>query len=106
AGLPLAGSLAAVTGRTYEIADVARQLLAELDRDYERLVAGDWSSLERRWQVRLGLLDPEVMAQRFGGIRQRGQRRSWSFAGLELERLGGEQLRLAPEQVRALAESS
>lgn len=102
AGLPLASSLAAMTGRTFAVADVAKLLLAELDRQYDRLLLGDLASLEKRWQQQLALLGREVIAECFDATRYRGRLMECKFAGVQLQ-CADQSIRLVPEQVRALS---
>src|SRR5262249_42898872 len=49
-GLAGATSLHAVTGRTFDIEDVARRMIEVLDREYVQLLAGDAATLEACWK--------------------------------------------------------
>jgi BirA family transcriptional regulator, biotin operon repressor / biotin---[acetyl-CoA-carboxylase] ligase len=102
AGLPQAGSLAGATGCRFDTMEVARTLLAELDREYDLLMQGELATLEACWKWRLGLLGREVIAETFDGTRYRGRLRECAFGGLEIVQADGAALRLEPEQVRAL----
>jgi hypothetical protein len=103
AGLPHAGSLAAAAGEPFDTREIARQLLEQLDREYDLLRSGERAMLEACWSWRLGLLGRDVVAEDTGGESHRGRLVRLSFDELELARPGGEVLRLAPESVRALA---
>lgn len=99
AGLPAAGSLHSLTGHTFDTADVARQLITQLDDEYDRLTRGDWAPLETRWRQRLGLLGQHVAVE---GIAHdvRGRLLDVTLTGLELDVGAGEVVRIAPEAVR------
>ncbi len=102
AGLPLAGSLSQAVERPLDTNEVARTLLAALDRNYESMVNGELAALESAWRRRLGICGFEVLAETFDGIVHRGKLRECAFAGLVLERSDASIVRLMPEQVRAL----
>jgi BirA family biotin operon repressor/biotin-[acetyl-CoA-carboxylase] ligase len=101
AGLPLATSLAIVTGQTRDNMAVARQLLGELDDQYDRLCAGDLGPLEECWKWRLGLLGKTVAAEGLKEVVQ-GRLRDVTFDTVELEAPDGSLRRLSPEAVRHL----
>jgi BirA family biotin operon repressor/biotin-[acetyl-CoA-carboxylase] ligase len=104
AGMPLATSLAIVTGQARECGEVARQLIGELDEQYERLCQGDFGTLEAFWKRRLGLVDKHVVAD-CSKETYYGRLRQVTFAGVELELPEGKLLRLSPESLRRLQES-
>jgi BirA family biotin operon repressor/biotin-[acetyl-CoA-carboxylase] ligase len=104
AGLPLAGSLAAGTGRPRQALEVARSLIRNLDRAYDLLAKGESATLEASWKLRLGLLGRYVVAEEFGGARHRGRLRDLTFAGIVLQRDDGECVNLVPESIRSLSE--
>lgn len=101
AGLPGATSLAACTGRTFEVAEMARLLIGQLDEEYQRLSEGDLATLEACWKWRLGLLGKAVLAECPDGIHS-GRLRELAWDGLELQVAGGKIMRLLPESVRHL----
>jgi BirA family biotin operon repressor/biotin-[acetyl-CoA-carboxylase] ligase len=103
ANLPLATSLGMISEQRFDTNDIAKSLLSELDRNYELLIRGDLSILESSWNQRLALLNGEVLAETFDGIKHRGSLRECAFAGLALEGDDGSIVRLMPEQVRSLA---
>jgi len=100
ADLPLAGSLAAASGRSFDMQEVARLLIESLDCEFGRLITGDLATLEAGWQSRLRLLGHNVAIEDMEGRRHRGQLLECSFAGLELQREDGVRLRFVPERVR------
>ena len=53
AGLPEAGSLAMFTGNSLDTQAVARQLIQQLDEEYEHLCQGDLAGLESCWKRRV-----------------------------------------------------
>jgi BirA family biotin operon repressor/biotin-[acetyl-CoA-carboxylase] ligase len=97
--LPLATSLAIATGQMRDSAEVARQLIIELDGQYERLCQGDVETLEARWKWRLGLvgrkLTAECAKESISGVLC-----EVSFDGVELFVAEGKIIRLRPEAVR------
>ncbi len=100
AELPDAGSLALYLGRHLDRDEAARQLIRQLDEEYDRLWHGDLATLESCWKWRLGLLGRNVAAEchdatHFGRLHEL----SWDF--VELETADG-MARLAPETVRHL----
>jgi BirA family transcriptional regulator, biotin operon repressor / biotin---[acetyl-CoA-carboxylase] ligase len=98
AGLPLAGSLASVSGHVFATDDVARTVIAHLDEEYDRLRQGDTSTLEALWKWRLGVLGRQVMVEAVDR-EYRGRVRDLTLGGLELA-VGAETVLLAPEAVR------
>jgi BirA family biotin operon repressor/biotin-[acetyl-CoA-carboxylase] ligase len=100
--LPEASSLAVAAGARFDCADVARTLIAELDREYDALCRGDLQSLETRWREGIGLLGKDVVVECHDAV-YRGRLRELAFGGLCLEVTPGETRRLLPESVRHLA---
>jgi BirA family biotin operon repressor/biotin-[acetyl-CoA-carboxylase] ligase len=100
AGLPLATSLRALGASQRDTYLVARELLAQLDEEYDRLCQGEWGTLEVRWKACLGLLGKDVMAEQAGGVR-RGRLLEVTFAAIVLDQ-GGGPLVLAPETIQHL----
>jgi BirA family transcriptional regulator, biotin operon repressor / biotin---[acetyl-CoA-carboxylase] ligase len=99
--LPQAASLACFTGCKHDRDEVARLLLRQLDEEYERLLHGDFTTLETRWKWRVGLLGEEVQVECADCIRH-GRLRELGWDGLELEQPGEALLRIPPELVRHL----
>jgi hypothetical protein len=67
AGLPDAGSLALFTSDPLETESVARQLIGQLDEEYDRLCGGDLATLESCWKWHAGLLGKEVIVEGHAG---------------------------------------
>jgi BirA family biotin operon repressor/biotin-[acetyl-CoA-carboxylase] ligase len=101
AGLTEACSLAACTGSSFEVGDVARQLIARLDAEYALLCGGDLASLETCWKLRLGLLGHPVVADCPTGTHH-GRLTDLTFEAVELDIGAGSALRLPPETVKHL----
>jgi BirA family transcriptional regulator, biotin operon repressor / biotin---[acetyl-CoA-carboxylase] ligase len=104
ADLPLATSLAIATGQVRDCRAKARQLIVELDAQFERLCQGDFGTLEACWKERLDLLGKQVVAE---GPKEmvHGRLRDLTFAGVELEIAPGQRVRLSPETVWHLEEA-
>ena len=102
AGLPLAGSLAAATGRAFDHLAVARALIERLDAEYDLLLSGERVTLEACWTWRLGLLGRDVRAECADGTAYRGRLVELTFDGVHLLQPGGAVQTLVPETVRAL----
>lgn len=100
AGLPDAASLASLTGRSFAVDAVARDVFHRLDGEYERLLTGDLSSLESLWQWRMGLVDKNVVVELAEGSR-RGRLLDLGFDGITLKE-GASVVQFAPEAVRHL----
>jgi len=105
AGLPDATSLVAETGLSFEVSSVASALLDELDREYQRIVDGDFADLQSLWSEQIGLLGREAVVTRNDGRELRGKLRVQTFDQLEIAQLDGSLIRLAPEAVRGLRKS-
>jgi BirA family transcriptional regulator, biotin operon repressor / biotin---[acetyl-CoA-carboxylase] ligase len=101
AGLPLAGSLASLTGQNLQTSEIAQKLIERLDTEYDDLLHGEIAALESRWKWRIGLLGHEVIAIDAAGELHRGRLRDMTFAGIDLEQAGGVQC-LQPEVMRQL----
>jgi BirA family transcriptional regulator, biotin operon repressor / biotin---[acetyl-CoA-carboxylase] ligase len=98
-GLTEAGSLAALAGRTFDVPQVALQLIGQLDAEYDRMWAGDLVALEACWKGRLGLLGRLVSVE-CAGATHVGRLDDLGFDALGLRLQDGELLRLVPEMVR------
>jgi len=99
ANLPLASSLAALAGRSFDIEEIARHLLGVMDRQYEWMIAGDFARLESAWNSRLDLAGRDVIAECFDGTRHRGRLLRCEFAGIVIDNVT-----LVPETIRSLSE--
>jgi BirA family biotin operon repressor/biotin-[acetyl-CoA-carboxylase] ligase len=98
AELPLAGSLRMFVSITFDHRDVARQLLTQLDEEYQRLLRGDLATLEACWKWRVGLLGKRVRVE---GLQEEvhGRLLEQGFDGLELQTEAGA-LKILPELIR------
>jgi BirA family transcriptional regulator, biotin operon repressor / biotin---[acetyl-CoA-carboxylase] ligase len=101
AGLPNATSLAAIGGQRHICRDLARQLIIELDLQYQRLYQGNMLPLEQRWQQCIGLLGKQVQLETAAGS-QIGQLREITFDQLTLRLPDQTSLRVPPEAVKSL----
>ena len=95
AGLPQGGSLAVFMDRSFDCHAMARMLIRHLDGEYTRLCAGNFESLQTRWQRRLGLLGKPVLVECHDAF-YRGRLRALAWEGLELEMADGETIHLIP----------
>jgi BirA family biotin operon repressor/biotin-[acetyl-CoA-carboxylase] ligase len=102
ANLPLAGSLASLSGKCYAPQHVAERLIGQLDTAYVRLLQGDADTLETLWKQRFGLMGKQV-ALHTAHERKEGRLLDMAWDGVVLED-AGEIVRVAPELVRHLAE--
>jgi BirA family biotin operon repressor/biotin-[acetyl-CoA-carboxylase] ligase len=102
AGLPLAGSLAAATGRSFNHMAVAHALIEKLNAEYDLLLSGERTTLEACWKWRFGLLGRDVRAECADGTTHRGRLTELTFQGIQLEQPGGTVMTLVPETVRSL----
>jgi BirA family biotin operon repressor/biotin-[acetyl-CoA-carboxylase] ligase len=101
AGLPDATSLIQFTTSPLDTTHVARQLLHQLDSDYDSLCEGDLATLEASWKGHLGLLGGQVCAECHDATHH-GRLRELSFDRVELERPGSPPLELRPEHIQHL----
>ena len=101
ADLPDAASLASLSGLTLVYEDVAKELIRQLDEQYDRLLQGDFHTLESLWKGGLGLLGKHVLVE---GVNHHycGRLLDVTLAGLDLEVENGAVLRLMPEAIRHL----
>jgi BirA family biotin operon repressor/biotin-[acetyl-CoA-carboxylase] ligase len=100
-GLTHGGSLRLFTQSPADCSKLARRLVTHLDAGYERLHQGDFDTLEARWRLHLGLLGQKVAVECIDGVHY-GRLRDVTFAGLQLERVDGDNLVLSPELVKHL----
>jgi BirA family biotin operon repressor/biotin-[acetyl-CoA-carboxylase] ligase len=101
AGLPLAASLASVSGLSFTFENVAKEVIGQLDEQFHRLLEGDVQTLEALWKSRLGLLGKFVRVE---GVQQqhRGRLIDMTLDNIALEVNTGEVLHLMPESIRHL----
>ena len=97
--LPYAGSLSLLAGGSLDRDHVARLLIAQLDKQYDRLVQGDLTTLETAWKLQTGLLDRHVIVECHDGTR-RGVLSGLGFDGLLLTDARGSSTHLQPEAVK------
>jgi BirA family transcriptional regulator, biotin operon repressor / biotin---[acetyl-CoA-carboxylase] ligase len=104
ANLPDAGSLLSMSGTLLVIEDVASRLVWQLDLEYDRLLSGEFTTLETRWRQRLALVGRQVRVE---CARQElyGRLLDVTLAGLEVEVTPGTVVRLEPEVVRHLTDA-
>jgi BirA family biotin operon repressor/biotin-[acetyl-CoA-carboxylase] ligase len=101
AGLPFGGSLAERTGQTLPRGDIFQQLLASLDREYQRLLEGDVAGLEACWKWHLGWLGRTVALESHGDSAVlSGRLLDATFAAMEIVDAQGEKLSMAPERIK------
>jgi BirA family transcriptional regulator, biotin operon repressor / biotin---[acetyl-CoA-carboxylase] ligase len=100
AELPEATSLAIVTGKPFGTDAVCRALIERLDAEYDRLLAGDLTSLGERWQHRLQLVGKPVVAEVFDRA-VHGQLVEVGLAAIVLQ-VDGDLVHLPPESIRQL----
>lgn len=101
ANLPLATSLAVASGQEWDVDQLIRQLVHELDDAYNQICRGDLTPLQSCWQWRLELLGRQVRAEAFDRFLT-GRLLSATFDGLELGLDDGSSVLLSPEAVRHL----
>ncbi|MFO0804102.1 MAG: biotin--[acetyl-CoA-carboxylase] ligase [Gemmataceae bacterium] len=97
AGLPMAASLASLSGADVELKAAAEAVLRSLDEEYQSLLA-DRARVEEKWRARTGLMDREVEVERSDGSRLSGTLVRLTFDDVELDTASG-RVRLAPEMV-------
>jgi BirA family biotin operon repressor/biotin-[acetyl-CoA-carboxylase] ligase len=97
AELTEAGSLAVFAERTFDVREIARLLIRQLDEEYDLLHAGDFAGLEARWKRRLGLLGKQVTAECHDRV-HRGRLLDVAFEHVELE-TADQRLHLLPETI-------
>ena len=97
AELPLAGSLASVTGVLADWRQTAESLIRTLDEEYGQLLGGDFNTLESRWKERLGLLGKDVMVE-LTDRQIEGRLLDLAFDGIVIE--ADELMSFPPETIR------
>jgi BirA family transcriptional regulator, biotin operon repressor / biotin---[acetyl-CoA-carboxylase] ligase len=104
-GLPTASSLAAESGRSWEMHGIVEKIIRELDAEYDRLLRGDLAALEARWTERIGLIGKPIVVKCADGSSFRGRLREMTFDHLELLGPDGPALQVSPEMIRHLTEA-
>jgi BirA family biotin operon repressor/biotin-[acetyl-CoA-carboxylase] ligase len=99
AGLKEAGSLQALTGKPFDVAELARQLIRHLDTGYGQLLALNLTELEQHWQRRLGLVDESVVLECADGVHH-GRLLDLSFETVIVQADEGGTLQIRPEAVK------
>ncbi len=99
AGLTLGGSILSITAADYDSQEVARQLIRQLDDDYARLHAGDFTALESSWKTQLGLISQSVRVETLTGHHQ-GRLIDVTLDGVAIDVGAAAPLLLLPETVR------
>lgn len=99
AELPLAASLACLTGKSVDTENVAIALIRQLDGHYQAFLNGGSGALEASWRRRLDLVGKSALVEAANG-QHRGRVRDLTLAGLDLETPNGEVLRFVPEAIR------
>jgi BirA family transcriptional regulator, biotin operon repressor / biotin---[acetyl-CoA-carboxylase] ligase len=102
AGLPEATSIALLSHRTVSVREAAEAVIARLDAEYSRLLAGELIAIEADWKWRLGLLGRQVVVERYDGSSETGRLHEMGFDGLELEVADGLFRVIMPETVAHL----
>lgn len=100
-GLEHGTSLALCARKTFASDVVARQLILNLDEEYDRLCSGDLATLEACWKWRIGLLGKSVTAECHDGNHQ-GRLIELGWAGVQLQTQSGEVRQLPCEAVKHL----
>jgi len=98
-GLTEAGSLHLFTGHRYDGEQVARELIACLDQQYQHLLSGELAPLESRWRDGLDLVGRYVFVEGHTGS-YRGYVLDLTFDGVALVADAAEPLLLPPESIR------
>ncbi len=102
ADLPQAAALAQFVPSAPDTAAVARELLQQLDEEFNSMLAGDLAPLQASWQQHLDLLGRAVSVECHTGVIE-GRLCRLSFDAVEVERSGGEKRSLPPEKVLHLS---
>ncbi len=101
AGLDAATSLRVLTGRVFEVRDVAECILDQLSKELDRLQAGDTVTLQANWRRRLWLLGRPVVIECHDGSRVVGRLRNVGFECVELDACR-DTIPLIPESIRQI----
>jgi BirA family biotin operon repressor/biotin-[acetyl-CoA-carboxylase] ligase len=101
AQLPQAGSLAMMTNRSLDRGLIFRNLVQQLDSNYESLVTGLEGDLEARWRWHSGLLGKHVTIATQGKT-YHGRLLDLSFSAVDLQEPQGNIRRLSPDLLEAI----
>jgi BirA family biotin operon repressor/biotin-[acetyl-CoA-carboxylase] ligase len=96
-----ASSLFLCSGRRYDVSQIARTLIQELDDSYAQIRSGVLSDLESRWQNYLDITNREVVVTYHEAVR-RGHVRKLDSEALELELPQGGLVHVRPESITKL----
>ena len=102
AGLLDATSLKIVADKPFERDEVLATVVTHLDREWNRLLAGEFVPVEADWKWRIGLLGRPVVAEKYDGTSVSGRLMDMSFAGIEIATNHGAIEVLTPETVKQL----
>jgi BirA family biotin operon repressor/biotin-[acetyl-CoA-carboxylase] ligase len=100
-GLTHGGSLGQFTNDPLDCITIAKDLIAVLDEEYQRLAGGDLDTLEACWKWNVGLLGRQVVAESVDRT-VGGRLLDLTFNGILLEQASGGIVALAPEVVKHL----
>jgi BirA family biotin operon repressor/biotin-[acetyl-CoA-carboxylase] ligase len=105
AGLPIAASLEMLAGKSLDRDEIARQLITELDEQYDQLVKGNLDKLESAWKWRMGLLGKHVELECVDQLIQ-GRLDEIGFDGIVLRTDEGNPRQILPERIKHISERS
>lgn len=101
AGLPDATSLRLISGgSTFDADAVVAALLGRIDEEYQRLLDGDFTTLEACWKWRIGLIGKPVTGDCMDGSKITGRLRDMHFDAIEILDGVGSLRSLKPEAIR------
>ena len=103
AGLPVAASLEMMSGKGLVRDQVAKQLITELDGQYDELVRGDLDRLESAWKWRMGLTNRQVEVECADRL-VCGRLEMVSFECIGIRHEDGQLERILPERVKHITE--
>ena len=102
AGLPDATSLKLAADKPFDRDEVLAVVVSHLDREWNRLLVGEFVPVEADWKWRIGLLGRPVIAERHDGTSVSGRLMDMSFVGIEIATDHGAIEVLTPETVKQL----
>lgn len=100
AGLTEATSLAIISYYRVTPPRVFDLLLRSLNSRWERLMMGNYASIEADWKNRMGLQSHPILAEHYDGSTITGRLHDMSFEGIEIIRDTGAVEVLTPETIR------
>jgi BirA family biotin operon repressor/biotin-[acetyl-CoA-carboxylase] ligase len=103
AGLPVAASLEMLAGKSLDRDEIARQLIAELDNQYDQLIQGNLDRLESAWKWRMGLLGKQVEIECVHQLVQ-GRLENMGFDAILVQPYDGLPQQILPERIRHINE--